>query len=66
MTFVLADKHKDILDKYNEIWSKDNALLTKILTTLNLCTIINIQKNKINFHKNVIKTNFHDNDNGLS
>ena len=39
---VLADKHKDILDKYNEIWSKDNALLTKILTTLNLCTMINI------------------------
>ena len=42
MTFALADKHKDILDKYNEIWSKDNALLTKILTTLNLCTMINI------------------------
>ena len=42
MTFVLADKHKDISDKYNEIWSKDNALLTKILTTLNLCAMINI------------------------
>ena len=53
MIFILEDKHKDMLDTYNEISSK-------------LVYNDKYLKTKIKFHKNVIKTSFHDNGNGLS